>query len=81
MESKVSLKVQFLFDPNTTWSRLSEFESDLADFLAAFGKQAVKLKTLGTPDGEIIIEVTTMDKLDKAKDDKNTETTVKSGGK
>ncbi len=69
-EPKVSLKIQFLFNPDATWSRISEFEADLAEFLASKGKEAIKLRTLGTTEGEIIIEVKQQDKLDKAREGK-----------
>lgn len=65
METKVSLKIQLLFDPNIVWDRISDFEADFADFLREHGKEAVKLKTYGTAQGEIIIEVRSLDRLDK----------------
>ena len=48
MKKIAILEYSFLFEPGTqTWTRGSEFETDLADFLAAHGLEANIVDTVG----------------------------------
>ena len=56
MKKMVVLDYTFIFEPDSTWSRLSEFEQDLADFFAAYGLQGERMDTMrGQPDKSIMI--------------------------
>ncbi len=63
MKRMVMLDYMFIFEPDATWARLSEFEQDLADFFAAYGLQVEKMDTIrGQADKQVVI-VKRLDKM------------------
>lgn len=58
MKQPVFLEYTFLFDSSETWSHLSQFESDLADFFSVHDYQAEIVKTVGGQTGRRIMILT-----------------------
>ena len=70
------LKYTFMFDPSNTWSNGYKFESQLADFFAAYGYEAEIVEPRGGS-GERIIVLTNIDPLNQVKDMKNDKASFK----
>jgi hypothetical protein len=61
MKQPVFLEYTFLFDSSETWSHLSQFEADLADFFSVHEYQAEIVKTVGGQSGKRIMMLTRID--------------------
>lgn len=63
MKNPVIVTVRFLFDGGDAWENISDFESDLKDFLSAYGKDAVVVRNIeGAPSGDLFLIIQTVDK-------------------
>lgn len=59
----VLLDYKFLFEPDASWTSLSAFESDLADFFAAYGLEAEIIKSVDGQMGNRILLIQKMETL------------------
>lgn len=55
MTRLVLLSYNFIFDPSETWSRMSEFESSLADYFKQRGLQAETVTPLGITTAKVVM--------------------------
>ena len=63
MAKYVFIKYNFLFDPSNTWSHLSQFENDLAEFFSANGFEAEIVKGVSGQVGERILLIKRVDNM------------------
>ena len=69
MKDLAFLEYTFVFEPSIdTWSRGTDFETDLSDFLAAHGLQANIVNVVGGSTRRVIY-IQRADKIDSAKAD------------
>ena len=62
MKNSVIITVRYLFDGGDAWGNIEDFESDLKDFLSAYGKDAVVVRNIeGAPSGDLFLIVQTVD--------------------
>jgi len=63
MKNPVIVTVRYLFDAGDAWENISDFESDLKDFLSAYGKDATVVRNMeGAPSGDLFLIIQTIDK-------------------
>lgn len=54
----VFLQYTFLFDPVNTWQHSSEFENQLAEFFAQYGKDMEVIKSIGNTQTQKMVLIT-----------------------
>jgi hypothetical protein len=59
----VFLDYTFIFDPTDSWQHVSQFESDLSDFLGAYGFEAQIVNAIGGQPGKRMLLVRRIDRL------------------
>jgi hypothetical protein len=66
MKNLVTLELMLLFDPDSTWPHLRDFEKEFAEFLKTKGKEGEIVDTMkGQVGREIILVKKIQDVLDK----------------
>jgi hypothetical protein len=63
MKNFVMLDYTFLFDPNSSWSHLSQFEGDLAEFFSANGLRAEIVEPMKGQIGRRILLIKRIDPM------------------
>ena len=71
MKKLAFLEYTFMFDPNDTFTSISEFERQFAVFLATKNMQAEIVNTVGGAPGKRVMLIQNMEKLDKMANDQN----------
>ena len=62
MKNPVIVTVRYLFDGGDAWGNIADFESDLKDFLSAYGKDAIVVRNIeGASSGDLFLIVQAID--------------------